>query len=355
MKRFTYISKVAQEVTLSEIEQIGEISTQNNQRDDITGVLIYLNGFFFQIIEGKEQILDKLYAKILVDNRHTDILCLKTEYHITQRQFPNWGMETIILDQHNDILIQPIKTLLQTVTESHRILEKYTQPSVFRIIHNGINPLTVSPQLVERIIFFSDILAFSTFTEKLPVTEVVKLVNHYFTLCNQIITAHGGEVIKFIGDCVMASFTPQQADAAIAASLEILTALQQQREQASTDNPLRLLYSGIGLSSGEVIEGNFGSMVKMDYTLLGDAVNVASRLEALTRNLPYSLALTNEVKQHARKSWSFINLGLHHAKGKQNLIEVYSINQSIAQKPKNNTQMTQWIIQTLDEINSTID
>jgi class 3 adenylate cyclase len=351
MKRLTYISKASEQLTLAEIEQIGEISTRNNQRDEITGVLLYLNGFFFQIIEGKEKTLDDLYTKILVDNRHTDILCLKTEYHITERHFPNWAMRTINLDQYSDILIQPVKTLLQTVTESHRVLEKYTQPSVFRIIHNGINPLTVSPQLVERIIFFSDILAFSTFTEKLPVAEVVKLVNYYFTLCTQIITEHGGEVMKFIGDCVMASFTPQQADAAISASLNILTALEQKREQAATNDPLRLLHTGIGLSSGEVIEGNFGSMVKMDYTLLGDAVNVASRLEALTRHLPYSLAFTHEVKQRCQNPWSFINLGKHHAKGKQQPIEVYSINETIAQKANDTKQTTQWIIQSLDEIN----
>lgn len=351
MKRLTYISKAAAQLTLAEIEQIGEISTLNNQRDDITGVLLYLNGLFFQVIEGKEKTLDDLYAKILIDNRHTDILCLKTEYYISHRQFPNWAMRTINLDQHSDILIQPIKTLLQTVTESHRILEKYTQASVFRIIQNGINPLTVSPQIVERIIFFSDILAFSTFTEKLPVTEVVKLVNHYFTLCTQIITDNGGEVIKFIGDCVMASFTPQQADAAIAASLNILTVLKQKREQAASNDPLRLLHTGIGLSCGEVIEGNFGSMVKMDYTLLGDAVNVASRLEALTRDLPYSLAFTNKVKQYCQNPWSFINLGRYQVKGKQQPIEVYSINETIAQKSNDTKQITQWIIQSLDEIN----
>ena len=182
-------------------------------------------------------------------------------------------------------------------------------------------------------------------------TEVVKLVNHYFALCSQIITDHGGEVIKFIGDCVMASFTPQQADAAIAASLNILTALKQKREQAVANDPLRLLYTGIGLSFGEVIEGNFGSMVKMDYTLLGDAVNVASRLEALTRNLSYSLVFTNGVKQYCQNPWPFINLGLHHAKGKQQLIEVHSINETITQKPNDTNQITQWIIQSLDEIN----
>jgi class 3 adenylate cyclase len=335
MRRLTYISKVSRPLSVEEIQQLGEVSVRNNLRDEITGVLLYLSGIFFQVFEGEEEHVELLFAKIQLDERHKDMLCLKTEYNIMGRQFPNWGMKTINLDDNTDILMQPIKSLLQTVAESYRIVERYTQPSVINILNRGLNPLLVSPRLVEKIIYFSDIVAFSAFAERLPVTEVVTLVNHYLTICTRIISAAGGEVTKFIGDCVMASFAGDQGDNAIRASLAILSELKLLRESVGPSSPLHGLYTGIGLSHGSVIEGNVGSALKMDYTLLGDAVNVAARLEALTRQLPYALALTAGVKNACNQQhWSFVSLGQHQVKGKQELIEVFSVVEAIIKKSR---------------------
>jgi len=149
--------------------------------------------------------------------------------------------------------------------------------------------------------------------------------------------------MKFIGDCVMASFNKDQADAAIRASLDILQELNNLRESVDSQNPLHYLYTGIGISCGEVIEGNVGSTVKMDYTLLGDAVNVAARLEALTRQLPYALAITSSVKNHCQTNWPFINLGEHQAKGKQELVEVYSIDDELTLKSSDIVRIAQLI------------
>lgn len=326
MKRLTYISK-ASDLTPEQLDNIAEISILNNERNHVTGVLLYLKGLFFQIIEGEEIAVDTLYEKILADERHTEVLCLRTEYHIEHRSFPEWAMKTINLDQQSDLLLQAIKTLLQTITDSHRILEKYTQPSVIRTIRQGINPLTVEPRLVEKIIFFSDVVSFSTFTEKLPIQQVVALVNDYLTLCTTIITAYRGEINKFIGDGVMASFDKAHVDAALQASIEILHELNVLRERSQPNDPRRLLYTGIGLSLGTVIEGNMGTALKMDYTLLGDAVNAASRLESLTRQLPWSLIFSDKVKQLAQAKWPFVSLGSHQVKGKQEPIEIYTVDE----------------------------
>ena len=324
MKRLTYISK-ASDLTTEQLNNIAEVSIVNNQRDNITGVLLYLNGIFFQVIEGEEEPIDLLYRKILVDDRHTDILCLKTECDVSERIFPSWAMKTINLNQETGVLLQPVKTLLQTVTESHRILERYTQPSITEIVRCGVNPLTIAPRAIEKVIFFSDIVSFSTFTEKLPINEVVALVNHYLTIGSNLISAHGGVVNKFMGDGIMASFNKEQVDAAIEAGLAILKALYFLRQSTHVESPLSLLHTGIGLSYGTVIEGNMGSTMKMDYTLLGDAVNVAARLETLTRQLPWALIMSENVKCHAQTSWPFVSLGKHHAKGKQEHIDVYSL------------------------------
>lgn len=338
MKRLTYISQAALELHLSEVQSIGEISARNNQRRNITGVLVFLDGVFFQILEGETQSIDELYEKILQDKRHTNIICLKTEHHVTQRIFPEWAMKVVDFNQYDDVLIRPVKNLLHTLGESYQIIEKYTQPAISKIIAQGINPLTVQPRVVDKVIVFSDIIAFSTFTEMLPVHQVVELVNHYCHICTQVVSAHGGEVIKFIGDCVMASFEGTQSDAAVQASIEILRQFKMIREQAPSHNPLSLLHTGIGVTCGEVIEGNMGSALKMDYTLLGDAVNIASRLEGLTRQLPYSLAVCATIKQRCQQPWQFVALGHHQVKGKQNLIEVYSIDSPDTRQNLHNAQ-----------------
>jgi class 3 adenylate cyclase len=72
---------------------------------------------------------------------------------------------------------------------------------------------------------------------------------------------------------------------------------------------MNLLYCGFGLSEGEVIQGNIGSTIKMDYTVLGDTVNLAAQLEALTRTIRRALALSEPVQQSAKGSWPFTNVG----------------------------------------------
>ena len=350
MKRIVYISKLSPNTPSAEIQKIATVSSKNNEKIHITGILLYLGGFFFQVIEGETEQVESLYRKILVDARHTDILCLKTEYDVTERLYPNWAMKTINLDEMTDVFIQPVKSLLKTVTESHRILEKYTQPSVINILTQGHNPLHALPHLTEKIIFFSDICSFSIFAEKLPVTQVVLLVNQYLEICSKHISAFGGEISKFIGDSVMASFPSEAGDAAIESCLAILQELQQLREQTIETMPLHVLYTGIGLSCGKVIEGNVGSDgLKMDYTLLGDEVNTAARLEGLTRHLPYALALTETVKMHTKKNWPFINLGTHQVKGKQKSVQIFSIEKPITRKILDTPQLIQLINHTLDK------
>jgi len=302
MKRLTYISRYSRHLTLKNIEKIGKNSQRNNQARNITGVLLCLGGMFFQILEGEAEDIDSLYRKILRDPRHTDILCLKSENNVTERLFPEWSMRTINLDENTDIVIRPIKTLLQTVTESHGILKQYTQPTIFKIIQQGMDPLEIRPKKTERIVFFSDIVSFSAFADKLPVEHVVFLVDYYLSICSKIITEAGGEVTKFIGDCVMAYFEADRADAAIQAGLDILLEVAMLRSYAGEDSPLNVLYTGIGITKGVVIEGNLGSQVKKDYTIIGDVVNAASRLEALSRNLDRSLVFSEAVKNSTNKS-----------------------------------------------------
>ncbi|HIK09240.1 MAG TPA: BLUF domain-containing protein [Oscillatoriaceae cyanobacterium M33_DOE_052] len=351
MKRLTYISKFSRHLSPQDIENIGSVSSAKNRLNNITGVLLCLGEIFFQILEGEETKIDVVYEKILRDDRHTEILCLKLESDITERLFPEWSMRTINLDENTDMLVKPIKTLLHNVTESHRILEKYTQPTIFKLIKNGVNPLEVRPRKVEKIIMFCDIMSFSTIADKLPVEQVVFLVNHYLTICTNIISERGGEVTKFIGDSVMAYFDSDQADDAIQASLDILTEIQNLRNTALDGSILRVLHTGIGLAKGPVIEGNIGSAVKKDYTILGDAVNLASRLEGATRNLPYALIFSAAVKNSAHHKWDFVYLGDRQTKGKSEPVQIYSIDCDITRYSADNEPINDYLAKIIETLN----
>lgn len=155
------------------------------------------------------------------------------------------------------------------------------------------------------------------------------ILNTYFEICSRIILSRGGEVNKFIGDGIMAYFSIEQADNAIQACLDILRELRDLRRQAGEDSPLRLLHSGFGIAQGPVIEGNMGSHYKADYTIIGDAVNMAARLEGLTRTARRSLVVSAGLKERTQAPWAFVSLGKYNLKGKEYDSEVYTIDDEL--------------------------
>jgi class 3 adenylate cyclase len=325
MKRLSYISRLSVPFAQELVADIVRVAGRNNARDEITGVLICFAQFFFQIIEGEDEKIDRLYEKIGRDPRHTDLVCLRTELDIDGRLFPEWSMQVIDLNENAELLVRPVRILLETLSESHELLRQYTQPSVLQSVYRGINPLSVPVRKVERIVLFTDIVSFSRISEALPVEQVAILLNRYLETTSEIIASMGGEVTKFVGDCVMAYFAPEQADAALEACLRILRKLDRERTTAGHADPVRLLYSGFGLAQGMVIEGNLGSRIKKDYTIVGDPVNTAAKLEALTRDLGRALILCDRVMENTRLDWRFVPLGTYDLKGKRRQARVYSI------------------------------
>jgi len=325
MKRLTYISKFARHLTPEHIEVLGASAAAKNRGAGITGVLFSLNGMFFQILEGAEADVDALFASILLDRRHRDVVCLTSENNIDGRIFPDWSMKTINLDNTDEQLLEPVKVLLQRLAETHKIIERYTQPSVLNILTQGLNPLWVRPQRVTRIVMFSDIAGFTSLGERYDVEEIVSFVNRYFEICAYDIVSHGGEVAKYIGDCVMALFPADAADGALDTALAILEHAAAVREQAPPGALEAMLHCGVGIARGEVIEGNIGSSIKIDYTVVGDAVNCAQRLEDLTRILPCRLAFSRELRDAVRQPRPFRSLGHYPVKGRQASMDVYTL------------------------------
>lgn len=343
MKRITYISRLKHSLSLTEIEAIGKSAGINNRKEEITGILLYFNNLFFQIIEGEDNAINNLFDIIKQDERHQDVLCLKSEENVTERYFPEWEMKLVNLDGRNDELSRPVKLLLQALLDSHTIVEKYTQSSVLKIISRGLNPLNTAPKQIERVILFGDIFSYTYMSEELNVEDVFLVINTYFEICTRIITEKGGEVNKYIGDGLMAYFDINNADGAIEACVEILDELHELRKNSTQSSPLKLLYSGFGMAQGKVLEGNMGSDIKMDYTIIGDAVNRASRLEGHTRVVEKALVIAEDVKNNCKKEWDFLRLGQFFLKGNKGHTAVYTVNTLPASHFNDSDQLTQRI------------
>ncbi|UZR28963.1 BLUF domain-containing protein [Methylococcus mesophilus] len=325
MKRVIYVSSKADTLTEHDLEDISEISRRNNAELGITGLLISAHRYFFQFLEGGESAVEQLLKRIQQDPRHNHFLILKVEENLESRMFPEWSMRIIDLDEMNNAILDPIRIMLENITQSHRIIERYTQPSIIKFITEGVNPLDIPIRKTEKIVLFGDMVGFSYLSENFPVEEVAEVVNEFLEVCSQEIVDQGGEVTKYIGDCVMAHFTPDQGDNAIGTCLNLARKLRVIRESAGRCRLSRFLYCGFGLSMGMVIQGNIGSSIKLDYTVLGDAVNIAARLESLTRELRRMIALTAPVKLAARKNWFFENVGDFKFKGQEKKMPVYSV------------------------------
>ncbi len=340
MKRIMYISTTTRKLTDQEVEEIGRKSTVNNAKVGVTGVLLSANEFFFQILEGEEQDVEGVMERIRRDPRHQGLLILKAEYEVTGRLFGNWSMNTVRLDGMSDMLMQAVRIMLENITETHRIIERYTQPAVLQFMTEGINPLTVPVKKTEQVILFGDIVAFSYLSGLFPVEEVADLVNLFLDITSKKIAEHGGQVTKYVGDCVVAHFPPDRADGAIRACVETVEKIKEIRDSAGACRLQKFLYCGFGISKGMVIEGNIGSSIKMDYTVLGDIVNLAARLESLTREIGKGIAVSEPVRDACKEPWDFINTGSFLLKGQGSPQPVYSIENSAVADMKNYEQIS---------------
>ena len=198
-------------------------------------------------------------------------------------------------------------TILQFVVISRRVLrEQRARDQVKQMFGTYLSPQLVnrmidsgeSPQLggheSEITAYFSDIQAYSSFSEKLPPPQLVELLNEYLTACTDIVQEEGGTLDKYIGDAVVAMFgapvaLPDHAYRAAVATVRVQLRLDELRAKWDAEGDrwpagVRQMRSRIGLNSGPAIIGNMGSRTRFNYTMTGDNVNLAARMESGAKN-----------------------------------------------------------------------
>jgi adenylate cyclase len=177
-------------------------------------------------------------------------------------------------------------------------------------------------------VFFADLKGFTSLSEALEPEQVVELLNEYLTVATKVILAHHGTLDKFIGDAVLAIFgapLPQldAAAQAVAAALEMQDKLSSLREQWSKEGRTFLLEAGIGIATGPALVGNIGSPDYMNFTVIGDTVNVAARLQAANRYLETKILITTETAQQLDESFVLRKLPPQQLKGKEEMLEIF--------------------------------
>jgi adenylate cyclase len=169
------------------------------------------------------------------------------------------------------------------------LLGKVVSPEIAsQLLHSE---LQLGGEEREVTILFSDLRDFTALSEKLPPAEVLTLLNRYLDRMSAVIEKHGGVIDKYIGDAIMALFgapvaAPDSARRALAAAREMQAALATLNEELAAEGRPTLAL-GIGINTGRVVAGNMGSKTRLNYTVIGDGVNLAARLEALTKEPAY--------------------------------------------------------------------
>jgi adenylate cyclase len=174
-------------------------------------------------------------------------------------------------------------------------------------------------------VLLSDIIGFSRFAERLKPDDLIDLVNRHAQICIEQVDRNSGQVNKLLGDGVLTYFADRDTDAALEAATGILNEMERQRRSARDGSPHQLLFAGVGLANGVAYEGNVGSELKCDFTILGNTVNQASRLESLTRRLNLRIIVSEAVVKRANPSHNFISLGRHKLSGQLGDIEIFSL------------------------------
>ena len=221
--------------------------------------------------------------------------------------------------------------LLEDISSEKRMkstMSRYMDPGLADKLMSEGNELLGGQDSVATVLF-SDIRSFTTLSEELGAQGIVSLLNEYFTLMVDIITDEGGMLDKFIGDAVMAIFgTPfphdNDPDRAVKASIRMMQELAEFNRQRANFNrqPIDI---GIGLNTGHVVSGNIGSPRRMDYTVIGDGVNLAARLESATKQYGADILVSEFTMSELKSSYRHRLVDNVVVKGKTEPVGVYEV------------------------------
>ncbi|MBB4291522.1 adenylate cyclase [Rhizobium leguminosarum] len=227
-------------------------------------------------------------------------------------------------------LVAPLSVLSEIRIKnvlSRTLLQTYVGPRAAEQILAG-SITRGSGATIEAAIMVCDLRDFSTLSNLWPRDDVIEMLNAYFDVLCRPVEQHGGEILKFMGDGMLAIFPLSNPEAsqnlvkAITESASGMAALNEANKKAGRP----ILRYGVGVHVGDVMYGNIGSEHRLDFTVIGPAVNLAARLESLTKKTGHAVLISREFVTAFGDHKLFNSIGKHVIRGEEDEVEVFAIN-----------------------------
>ncbi|MCA1436694.1 adenylate/guanylate cyclase domain-containing protein [Bradyrhizobium sp. BRP20] len=304
----------------------------------------YIGSSANEIHDGADEVREKLEQDSSLGRKHAlydDMRSLGMTDYVAWPLLHTLGKRHVVtfatdrLGGFEDVHIAGLKKLLPVlalVSEiriknrlARTLLETYVGSHAGELILAGATRRGTGTT-VRAAIMICDLRDFTKISDNWPRDDVIDLLNDYFDAMSEPIARHGGEILKFIGDGLLAIFPLHQPNAcanllrAVAEARGAMAALND-RNSATGRAPLNY---GIGVHVGDVMYGNIGSAQRLDFTVIGPAVNMASRLEALTKTLGRNVLLSRDFAELVEKEFALEHVGRHEVRGFNAPIELYA-------------------------------
>lgn len=295
----------------------------NRQRAEIEGHTAE------ELLSGRNKwVLDSIRKVV---ETHEPDLTMDTEFQLSSSKEISLNMTVVPLLNVKDELIGSM-LVFEDITREKRIkgtMARYmTREVAEKLLEGGESALGGQRQLAS--VLFSDIRNFTNFSETIgSPEEVVSMLNEYFSIMVDIIFNYSGILDKYIGDAIMAVFgapfsTSRDADNAVRTAIDMMRALKNFNLKRAMEgrNPIHI---GIGINTSELVSGNVGSIKRMDYTVIGDGVNLASRLEGLNKQYGTGILISHFSREKLADSYLSREVGMIRVKGKDRPVGVHEI------------------------------
>ena len=207
--------------------------------------------------------------------------------------------------------------------------EHYLEPKMVKRLQDNPELLKLGGETKELTFLFCDIRGFTPISEKYQSNPqgLTLVINKFLTPMTEIIMKNEGTIDKYMGDCIMAFWNApldctNHREMAVKTALEMIDKLKELNDSGEFGDKLNI---GIGINTGKAVVGNMGSNQRFDYSVLGDAVNLASRLEGVSKNYDATLVVGEDTYKDISNQFNFSKLDDVQVKGKSNMVSIYTV------------------------------